>query len=68
MPKPKHPSDYDDCRHSVYLGPVLSRKLNELKNEQGWNLSRTIRIALYYHYGMMKEVGEELAAKKGDEE
>ena len=68
MTDKKHPRDYDDCRHSVYLGPVLSRKLRELEGEQKWSVSKTIRIALYYHYGMMKEVGEELAAKKGEEE
>ena len=61
MTEPKKPSDYDEYRHSVYLGPILPGKVREFADAQGWTVSRLIRIALYYRFDMPQQIAEELA-------
>ena len=63
----KKPSDYDACRKSYYLGPVLPGLLQERAQALGCSESKLLRIMLYEKFSLVREMADELKNLQCDE-
>lgn len=67
MSATKKPSDYDACRKSFYLGPILPALLQERAKALGWTESKLIRITLYDKFSLVREMADELKNESCDD-